>query len=399
MTFTECKRRTHIRCSRVSPKEYAQLQQKPSYTWYCMNCLFSFLPGYDDEASSEDVNIIDINLDLQVLGHDIIDYCKDNHHDFMIAHLNINSVQNKLNDLKLLNRELKSQVIFLSETKIDSSYKDDQFSIRGYNMFRKDRKKGGGGLMGFISTNIASKKVSAPANRHVEVLPIEIKTTSSTILLVGVYRPPKAVRNDNFSKLEDELSSLCMWAELQKQTVILMGDLNLNQMDTNKREGKLLIDLEESFNLTCLINSPTRITNVLSTLIDVMLTNRPDYFIKSGTFDPEISDHCLIYGILNEKTIHYKPKTIMSRNLKSITFEPIAEELTNAPWQVGEVFNDIYDRVDYWNGLVRYVVDAHAPLRKKRVWEIDVPYMTLNWKNAIRRKRKYAQLYAKKQNC
>ena len=46
-------------------------------------------------------------------------------------------------------------------------------------------------------------------------------------------------------------------------------------------------------------------------------------------------------------------------------------------------------------GLITYVVDAHAPLRKKRVREIDVPYMTLEWKNAIRRKRKYAQLYAK----
>lgn len=63
----------------------------------------------------------------------------------------------------------------------------------------------------------------------------------------------------------------------------------------------------------------------------------------------------------------------MSRNLKTITFEPIAQELTNAPWQVGEVFNDIDDRVDYWNGLVRYGVDAHAPLRKKIVREIDVP--------------------------
>ena len=41
------------------------------------------------------------------------------------------------------------------------------------------------------------------------------------------------------------------------------------------------------------------------------------------------------------------------------------------------------------------MVDAHAPPRKKRVREIDVPYMTLEWKNAIRRKRKYAQLYAK----
>ena len=85
----------------------------------------------------------------------------------------------------------------------------------------------------------------------------------------------------------------------------------------------------------------------------------------------------------------------MSRNLKSITFEPIAEELANAPWRVGEIFNGIDDRVDYWNGLITYVVDAHALLRKKRVQEIDVPYITLEWKNAIRRKRKYAQLYAK----
>ena len=32
-------------------------------------------------------------------------------------------------------------------------------------------------------------------------------------------------------------------------------------------------------------------------------------------------------------------------------------------------------------------MDAHVALRKKRVREIDVPYMTLEWKNAIRRKR------------
>lgn len=70
--------------------------------------------------------------------------------------------------------------------------------------------------------------------------------------------------------------------------------------------------------LFCLKTNNVYNTNVSSTLIDVLLTNRPDYFIKSGTFDPEISDHCLIYGILNEKTIHHQPKTIMSRNLKSI---------------------------------------------------------------------------------
>ena len=66
-------------------------------------------------------------------------------HDLLMIHLNINSIQNKFDELKLLNRGLKSQVIILSETKIDSSYKSDQFRLEGYQMYRKDRKKGGGG--------------------------------------------------------------------------------------------------------------------------------------------------------------------------------------------------------------------------------------------------------------
>ena len=53
--------------------------------------------------------------------------------DLMMVHLNINSCQNKLDDLILLNKELKSHVIFLSETKIDSSYTSAQVALEGYH--------------------------------------------------------------------------------------------------------------------------------------------------------------------------------------------------------------------------------------------------------------------------
>lgn len=43
-------------------------------------------------------------------------------HRILMFHLNFNSLQNKLDELKLLNDEMKSQIIFLSETKIDKSY-------------------------------------------------------------------------------------------------------------------------------------------------------------------------------------------------------------------------------------------------------------------------------------
>lgn len=102
-----------------------------------------------------------------------------------------------------------------------------------------------------------------------------------------------------------------MWAEMQKQTPVLAGDLNLNRPDTNKREGKILKDLEDGFGLECLITSPTRISNLSSTVIAVILMNRPDIFTKGGTYNPYISDHCLIYGLINEKITRYKPKTIL----------------------------------------------------------------------------------------
>ena len=54
-------------------------------------------------------------------------------------HMNINSLQNKFDELKLLNDRMKSQIIFLSETKIGKSYSNSQFTLMGYIMYRKEK--------------------------------------------------------------------------------------------------------------------------------------------------------------------------------------------------------------------------------------------------------------------
>ena len=40
-----------------------------------------------------------------------------------------------------------------------SSYPNAQMNLGGYDIHRKDRKKGGGGLMAYFSTKIASRQV------------------------------------------------------------------------------------------------------------------------------------------------------------------------------------------------------------------------------------------------
>lgn len=106
-----------------------------------------------------------------------------------MIHLNINSIQNKFDELKLLNRGLKSQIIIPSEMKIDSSYKSDQFRPQAYQMYRKERsrKEVADLLRTFISSTIASKIVKTPTFKHVEVLTIEMMIKD--LLLLKAYRP------------------------------------------------------------------------------------------------------------------------------------------------------------------------------------------------------------------
>ena len=47
---------------------------------------------------------------------------QEHFNQILMFHLYINSLQNKFDDLKLLNDEMKSQIIFPSEVKIDKSY-------------------------------------------------------------------------------------------------------------------------------------------------------------------------------------------------------------------------------------------------------------------------------------
>ena len=59
--------------------------------------------------------------------------------NILIIHLNVNSLQNKFEEVSSLMKEFKAQVIYLTETKIDASYPNSQFMVEGYNIYRYDR--------------------------------------------------------------------------------------------------------------------------------------------------------------------------------------------------------------------------------------------------------------------
>jgi len=119
------------------------------------------------------------------------------------------------------------------------------------------------------------------------------------------------------SDWKKDQNDIVSWASLQTQFVVITGDLNLDRLKPELREGKILKDLEDVHGLTCLITKPTRLTENTQTLLDVILTNKPELFKEAHVYNPEIiSDHAMVIGIMTGNAIHHPRKVVTFRNFK-----------------------------------------------------------------------------------
>lgn len=84
-------------------------------------------------------------------------------------------------------------------------------------MYRKDRVKGGGGLIVYFSSVIPSKKLTLPrAYKTLEAVAVESWIGTDTVLL-AIYRPPRPSRkgrkmlpeNKYLQKVEEEINDIC----------------------------------------------------------------------------------------------------------------------------------------------------------------------------------------------
>ena len=64
----------------------------------------------------------------------------------------------------------------------------------------------------------------------------------------------------------------------------------------NGKKFKDLLQLTELTGFNNIINSPTRVTEYSSTVIDLICTNNPTKIISSGVIDICIADHKFIYS-------------------------------------------------------------------------------------------------------
>ena len=85
--------------------------------------------------------------------------------------------------------------------------------------------------MAYISTMIPSRRLKLRKScRTIESLAIEVKLGDSYAVVLGLYRPPHNTGLNYYETLEDELNEVTTWPSSQSQTIIIMGDLNLDRL-------------------------------------------------------------------------------------------------------------------------------------------------------------------------
>lgn len=74
-------------------------------------------------------------------------------------------------------------------------------------MYRNDRKKGGGGIMTYVSSCLTRKRPKIEKKyKSIEYIAIEVKSDVRNMVIIGIYRPPKTLPGDYHRLIENGLS-------------------------------------------------------------------------------------------------------------------------------------------------------------------------------------------------
>ena len=177
---------------------------------------------------------------------------------------NVNSPRNKIEVVEELMRN-DIDISLFSETELDETFPNQQFQISGYEMFRRDKNKHGGGIMFYFNENISCKTVNVEGLLDdCEVTLVELSIKGRKWLCIGLYEPP----SQNEKYFLENLSLALTKMSCKYQNLMLIGDFNLTV--ENKNLGVFM----NRFDLECLIKKPTCFQFTSPICIDLILTNK-----------------------------------------------------------------------------------------------------------------------------
>jgi len=291
-----------------------------------------------------------------------------------ICHLNIRSLLPKIDEVKMLIKESNIDVLAISETWLSNIIPDSFVNIKGYNLYRKDRLNTmGGGVAIFIKENI-THTIPTNLTNDMELIHVQIKLEHRKPFMIScVYRPPSA----SSEYLENIIECLTK-ASGHTDDHIVLGDFNINFDLSENIVYSTCHYIEHMLGAKQLIMKPTRVTETSKTIIDHIYTTMHSRHTKSGVIELCLSDHYMIYTVINYNTTHLPPKTVTSRNYNNFNSNQFLNDLSNCQSLNIKSFTDVDKAWSQWKLSFLQICNKHAPIRSVRLKERYNPWITDN---------------------
>ena len=314
-----------------------------------------------------------------------------------IGHLNIRGLFGKIDSLCLFVKEYKFDIFGISETLLNDFIPSALVYISGYNFERRDREKIGGGVGVYIKSSIDYVRRMDLENDELEFICLEILPEHANSYFVCVlYRPPnssKHLHKDFIETFDKNLSKIKNSYE-NKETIII-GNINCNYLlkhDNNPFKDLLLLN---GFIQT--ITAPTRIASDSESLIDVVLSNKPEVLVSNQVLSCALSDHQAIYCVrkTNNNKKREPPEIIKCRDYSNYSVQDIQKTLEVT------VFTSVYSEKNpnkawiFFKLILLNIFNIHAPLISKRVKGKKSPWLTRDVKNEMNLRDKFHRKFLK----
>ncbi len=117
------------------------------------------------------------------------------------------------------------------------------------------------------------------------------------IIIDCVYRHPKGLA-PAFDYIQEVFKVVC----LRGKNVFILGDFNDDMLIKWNTISKIIRDNK----LTQIIDKPTRTTSHSATILDLIITNKPEVVISHDVIPQVIADHDLVFVVIDVR----KPRKI-----------------------------------------------------------------------------------------
>ena len=318
------------------------------------------------------------------------------------------SIRTGFDEMSSLVTDFGFEIFGVTETWLDPSIPSDHFEIPGYTLYKADRQataqhthRTGGGVAVYVREDISLQLYElVNVEPGIEFISMVLKIGGVRLGVAIVYRPPHV----SCTCLDSLFRALFVDMAVEVDSVICLGNMNVDLLSSSSYETKHLRRLLKSSNTTQVITEPTRVTATTATLIDHIIVETSAELERSGVIDASrikdyrdknITDHKLIFVEVKSKVEKRQAKLITYRDFSNFSVENALCMIKEINWDGVRNIEGVDNINNFLTSSIKRVYDSLAPLVTKRVKKRKTPWRTDDISVMIKRKNKLRRKYWK----